>query len=931
MAKIRDGSTYLGKHLASNDYHSENETVTGRWLGKAAERLGLTGEITAGDKAFESLRNNRHPETGEKLTARDADARIRFYDFQCSAPKSVSIMAVTIGDGRLLAAHDQAVSVAFRELEKFAATQTNTALNRSNRITGNVVAACFRHTASRALDAQVHTHHVTANATWDDASKSWRAMTEFEMLRAIRYAGKVYQNELGLACRELGYSISEVRNDRGVVTGFEITGVSEEIRERFSKRRAEVEAGIEVFEEKHGRTPTTAEVHEITVQTRDVKLKEITTPEVLAAQRKQLSDKEWGHLDGLKTQAEQRSLSGPATSGERQCLRLAIGHIYERRSVAEGHEVAAEALNQHLGHLDLARLLSQAGQIGLVALTEEQAWLRGHFATARGLSQERWSVAFVETGKDKFPALVEKGADRIGKLSEEQRRAVAEVLATRDQVVCLRGSAGVGKTTVIKEFQGALVGEGETVFYCAPTTSAADTLRKEGIEDATTVTDFLQNRVLSERARLQGAVLVIDEAGLSSNNQGAELLQVAQRYNARVVFVGDSKQHTSVEAGDFLRILETHSPLQTVRLGDIRRQTVAEYRHAVKMMAVGGALGGLEALDRMGWVKEGKTDYLGAAVRDFMGKAADGRRLDSVMAVTPTWAENFAFTDLLRAELEARGLLSAGETVSVHDPMAWTKAQKHRAENFQPGQVVTFQRSAAGFKRGQTVPILRVEAGKVFVKTDWGERVLPLRQVDCEVARVRPIEICAGDKVLVRANDRKAELINGEVVSVASIKEGVIATVDGRRIDTRHFKALAYGFAVTSHKSQSRSADHVVVAAERLDSKSAYVACSRGRYSCSVHTPDKEMLMGRLPDGARKAGLDLHPPVSSPIRKEAWAQAWSNLREAAMERRKTVQRCLALPWWRGLMHNMARWSDQAFGRNQVDGRTDRNGPEQSYP
>jgi conjugative relaxase-like TrwC/TraI family protein len=145
--EIRDGSTYLGQHLTANDYCSEQESVVGAWTGRGAERLGLHGEIRAGDAAFENLCNNRLPDGSGKLTPRDGADRIRFYDFQCSAPKSVSIMAVTLGDERLLAAHDRAAAVAFAELEKFAATQANTALARNNRITGNVVTGKFRHTA----------------------------------------------------------------------------------------------------------------------------------------------------------------------------------------------------------------------------------------------------------------------------------------------------------------------------------------------------------------------------------------------------------------------------------------------------------------------------------------------------------------------------------------------------------------------------------------------------------------------------------------------------------------------------------------------------------------------------------------------------------------------------------------------------------------
>jgi conjugative relaxase-like TrwC/TraI family protein len=448
MAKIRDGSTYLAKHLAANDYYCENEAVAGRWIGRGAEKLGLSCEIHGGDNAFEALRNNRHPSDGSKLTPRDSDERIRFYDFQCSAQKSVSVMAITMGDNRLLDAHDGAAAKAFAELERFAATQANTVLKRENRITENVIAAQFRHTASRALDPQVHTHFVTANATWDRATGSWRALTEFEMLKAIRYAGKVYQNELAVRCRELGYAIEEKRDDKGRVTGFEIAGVSKEVCDRFSKRRAEVESGIEEFQQCFGRAPTVSEIHAITVDTRNPKLHERTTPEVLAAQKAQLKPDEWAVLSILRKQSEMHAAEPAnvlAPSRERESLRYAIGHIFEKKSVSTGHEVLAEALNQNLGHLDISRLKERAGQSKLVGL-DDAPWLRGNFATVRGLALERWAVSFVGRTKGSFPELGQCEPRALARLSPEQQKAVESVLASKDQVVCLRGAAGVGKT-----------------------------------------------------------------------------------------------------------------------------------------------------------------------------------------------------------------------------------------------------------------------------------------------------------------------------------------------------------------------------------------------------------------------------------------------------------------------------------------------------
>jgi hypothetical protein len=99
--------------------------------------------------------------------------------------------------------------------------------------------------------------------------------------------------------------------------------------------------------------------------------------------------------------------------------------------------------------------------------------------------------------------------------------------------------------------------------------------------------------------------------------------------------------------------------------------------------------------------------------------------------------------------------------------------------------------------------------------------------------------------------------MNGEIVPVIGIESGVLHLADGRAIDTAKFLEFTHGYAVTSHASQSKTVDHVIVAAERLDAKSAYVACSRGRHTCTVHTPDKAALLDRLPSGNREAALDM--------------------------------------------------------------------------
>jgi conjugative relaxase-like TrwC/TraI family protein len=481
-AKIYNGGTYMKNHLRANDYYSKGERVAGEWVGIGAEKLGLNGEVTP--EQFEALRSNHHPLSGEQLTPRTKETRVvstreagddfrkkhhrpgseaeveshrlkmgpqpnrvAFYDFQCSAQKSVSIMGVLAGDDRLRDAHERASRVGLKELEKFAARQTNTATTRGSELTGNLCGAAFTHDASRALDPQLHTHFVLANAT-QTASGKWFALHENAMLEAVRYAGKVYQNELAREVKALGYEVREVR-EKGEIKGFEIKGVSHELCERFAKRREEIEKKIDQFEKDNGREPTRAEVSAITRQTRPSELKEISTPEVRKLQFGQLNVDEWSQLQKIHAEARDRVKHGvTAPAGqEKAALRAAVDHLFERQSVLPRHHILAEALNQNLGSLDLAKLTTQveAGKAGLIRLADDPVEpLRSEHATHDGLKSELWSVNFVNKTKGTFPALNSR-FEPEEKLTAEQRNAVKHILNIQDQCCGTRGVAGAGK------------------------------------------------------------------------------------------------------------------------------------------------------------------------------------------------------------------------------------------------------------------------------------------------------------------------------------------------------------------------------------------------------------------------------------------------------------------------------------------------------
>jgi conjugative relaxase-like TrwC/TraI family protein len=67
------------------------------------------------------------------------------------------------------------------------------------------------------------------------------------MVKAIRYAGKIYQSALRRKVEELGYRTRDKFNERGQLEGFEIDGISDELCEKYSQRRGEIEERIADF------------------------------------------------------------------------------------------------------------------------------------------------------------------------------------------------------------------------------------------------------------------------------------------------------------------------------------------------------------------------------------------------------------------------------------------------------------------------------------------------------------------------------------------------------------------------------------------------------------------------------------------------------------------------------------------------------------
>jgi hypothetical protein len=175
--------------------------------------------------------------------------------------------------------------------------------------------------------------------------------------------------------------------------------------------------------------------------------------------------------------------------------------------------------------------------------------------------------------------------------------------------------------------------------------------------------------------------------------------------------------------------------------------------------------------------------------------------------------------------------------------------------------------------------VVTVKRGRLLVRWAGGREtiVAPARQAEkWTVAAPRSIELAPGDRVLIRQNHRSAGLVNGAVLTLESRQpSGAWRARDGAGVEKEipvDFHAFTHGYAVTSHKSQGRTCDEVIVCAAQLDAKAAYVAFSRARQRAAGYTPDKAALFAALPETQRprQAALDLWTPARR--RRLRWAR-----------------------------------------------------------
>jgi len=403
--------------------------------------------------------------------------------------------------------------------------------------------------------------------------------------------------------------------------------------------------------------------------------------------------------------------------------------------------------------------------------------------------------------------------------------------------------------------------------------------------------------------RVKNGVLWIDEAGMLSVKTMKAVFDVAKEQNARVVTVGDSGQHNSVERGDAMRVLENNEAMKFASLTEIRRQTDENYREAIAAISQGDKVGkdgrtklqaGMAALDNMGSIIEVQgperykriaEDYADViSQRKWNPRARNGRTKPP--SSSPTHAEIRHVTAAIRETLKSQGKLGAKERefVSLRSRNL-TEAERTDAQSYQAGDAIQFHQNAKGFKRGKRVTVVSAGArntgrgmtGITVIRADGNKALLPFSEAKkFQVYEPQKVALAEGDKLRLTMNGYVGEERRGAlgVKGKDRLNNGTLCEVDGFTrqggirltngvVIPKDYGGFTHGYVVTSHASQGKTVDVPLVALgsesfAAANREQLYVSLSRGREAVRLYTDDKAAMMEAVQSsGARMSATEL--------------------------------------------------------------------------
>lgn len=880
---------YKEGHSAQLDYYSEKDQAIGRWGGKGAEMLALTGDIAKHD--FALLCDNLSPLTGKILTGRNDKDRTVGYDFTFNASKSISLAYAFASEEEkrvILNAFQASVRETMTEIETEMQARVRGNGKNENRLTSNIAYGEFTHFTTRPIDGvpdpHLHSHCFVFNATYDGQEKKWKAGQFQQLKRDAPYYEAVFHSRLANKLQGIGYKTERTKSS------FELAGVEKTTIDKFSRRTKE----IEDYAVEHNITDE-KQKSEIGAKTREAKRVEVTAVQQETDWRGRLTAQELAALRNLKNQSSDADGTSKKDNLALDALQFSLGHHFERKSVASDKEILATAIKSSVGDTTPEQVKREFDADNNILLATEN--LRTFITTKEALSEEKQLIVNSIEAKNKFRPINENYEPQNPLLNDQQRMAVKHALSSTDGITIITGKAGTGKTTLMKEVQQGITESGKQIYSFAPSSEASRGVqRSEGFKNADTVAKLIQDKNL--QSELHGQVLWIDEAGMLSNRDMNKVFDIAKAQSARIILSGDTKQHNSVQRGDALRIVEQQGGIKPVTINKILRQKNEDYRQAVKMLSDGGIENGFKKLEKIGSIKEiaDKDERINAIANEYYNSAFKGKdQKQEVLVIAPTHAEGELVTGSIRNKLKDKNILGNDDReFKVLKNLQFTEAEKQNPEMYNPGQVILFHKNMTGVKEGSRLEVTTTKGNNLVAKDAQGvSHDIPFTAANkFSVHETKEIGVTKGDKIRITGNGKSTDgkhLFNGTTYNIQGFdRQGNIKLSNGSVIP-KDYGQFNLGYVTTSHSSQGKTADKVIISQSSATFRASsmeqfYVSVSRGKQAVSIYTDDKESLKQAVSHSSqRTTATDLNAMMQAQAAEENRVSGFKKGQQKAAE------------------------------------------------
>jgi conjugative relaxase-like TrwC/TraI family protein len=895
---LKSAQKAFNYYMEDNYYTADQGVLHSTWWGKAAEAFGLTGQV---DPAlFGQLLRGQLP-NGQQLGFKEGETyRHRpGYDLTFAPPKSVSLMGALGNDRAIVKAHQTAVQKAMRYVEIDLACYRETQGTKTTyQPSGNLLCAFFDHDISREGDPHYHTHVVVLNATLNGQGRGRALGSQSKAQAAVygtrgfgecifahkKYYGALYRAYLAIELRELGYALMPTHSD----LRFEIAGVSDEIIQQFSKRRQAIEKQLNTSE-----YPNAKRAAQLALTTRPSKPAfDHETATALWLKEAEPFDVNFKALSQKAQDVRKNAVIThvkPSEQLTQRAVDFGIQHLSEREAVLSQQDLVVAGLNYRLGEVTPEAM---AGGIETAlakkTLLPMALSINGvtHYTTPAMLAIEKEIDTIIDSQKNIFSPIwcQQKMLPMFhdnDPLTADQRNAALMVVNSSDRFMRIQGHAGTGKTTVLKVVNDIIQAMGMQAEGVAVSAAAALQLKASSGIASQTLAGFLRDKCEWLEASLPEekpsgtdntvpSLWVIDEASMVSSRHCLAIVTLAMGCDARVLFLGDHKQLSAIEAGKPFSLFE-HSTIETARLTQVVRQasksTIGE---AVSLTIANEIEKALQVIGDQVVECEDRDKRLQQVAAHFL-KLPREKQLQTLV-MTPANSDREVLNQLIREGLQRQGIVSfKGLKTAALNRIYLSSAEKGESRSYQTGDVLFLRLNVQQHpwhKPGAYYTIqstdhacnlleLRQQWGEEMSWHSWGiEKDVASRSNAMEVYRLVQRELAVGDVLRWTRNDKKQQRVNGQLAEVIGIDNAVTnkrlaqvrlstgdcVEIDFMQLSNHHWE---YAYVRSVYSAQGQTADHVIAhdqcgSRQITHQKAFYVTISRARCGAHLYIDSKE-------------------------------------------------------------------------------------------